>query len=223
VARFVALTGSSTAQAAFMLEATHGDMEQAVQMYLGEWLLHTHMACPVQQLPPCWPHCVGVLTASEPCPCELPACCLAYRQADSHQPAAPPRQPDGSGLRQRAAATNRTPAAAGGVGRGGAAAAGPAQPRRRGGPPGLLGLPIKLVASGIHVMSSVVQLTFSLAGMMGDKVLPASVMRAARGGWGPVPVLCPPRLGHGAPGFQLLFLSATQVTAYLVCCTHHPH
>jgi hypothetical protein len=42
-------------------------------------------------------------------------------------------------------------------------------------------LPFKLVASGIHVMSSVVQLTLSLAGMMGDKVLPASVMRAARG------------------------------------------
>jgi hypothetical protein len=36
VAQFVALTGSSTDQAAFMLEATHGNLEQAVQMYLGE-------------------------------------------------------------------------------------------------------------------------------------------------------------------------------------------
>lgn len=42
VARFMALTGSSTDQAAFMLEATHGNMEQAVQMYLGEWLVHTY-------------------------------------------------------------------------------------------------------------------------------------------------------------------------------------
>lgn len=37
VARFVALTGSSTDQAAFMLEATHGNFEQAVQMYFGKW------------------------------------------------------------------------------------------------------------------------------------------------------------------------------------------
>lgn len=36
VAQFVALTGSSTDTAAFMLEATHGNLEQAVQMYLGE-------------------------------------------------------------------------------------------------------------------------------------------------------------------------------------------
>ncbi len=36
VAQFVALTGSSTDQAAFMLEATQGNLEQAVQMYLGE-------------------------------------------------------------------------------------------------------------------------------------------------------------------------------------------
>lgn len=35
VARFVAVTGSSSDQAAFMLEATHGNFEQAVQMYLG--------------------------------------------------------------------------------------------------------------------------------------------------------------------------------------------
>lgn len=42
MARFMALTGSSTDQAAFMLEATHGNMEQAVQMYLGEWLVHTY-------------------------------------------------------------------------------------------------------------------------------------------------------------------------------------
>jgi hypothetical protein len=36
MARFVALTGSSTDQAAFMLEATHGNFEQAVQMYFGK-------------------------------------------------------------------------------------------------------------------------------------------------------------------------------------------
>lgn len=36
VAQFVALTGSTTDTAAFMLEATHGNLEQAVQMYLGE-------------------------------------------------------------------------------------------------------------------------------------------------------------------------------------------
>lgn len=37
VARFVAVTGSSRDQASFMLEATHGNFEQAVQMYLGTW------------------------------------------------------------------------------------------------------------------------------------------------------------------------------------------
>lgn len=33
--QFVQLTGSTTDQAAFMLEATHGNLEQAIQMYLG--------------------------------------------------------------------------------------------------------------------------------------------------------------------------------------------
>ena len=103
-------------------------------------------------------------------------------RADSHQPAAgpaPARAPaEATGLRRRGQA-----AAAGGQAGAAAAAGGPAQPwRQRGAPGGLLGLPFKLVASGVHVMSSVVQLTFTLAGMMGDKVLPASVMRAARGG-----------------------------------------
>lgn len=34
--QFCELTGASRDQAAFMLEATHGNLEQAVQMYLGE-------------------------------------------------------------------------------------------------------------------------------------------------------------------------------------------
>jgi hypothetical protein len=46
VARFVALTGSTADEAGFMLEATHGDLEQAVQMYYGT-------ALPCVAAPPC--------------------------------------------------------------------------------------------------------------------------------------------------------------------------
>lgn len=80
VAQFVALTGSSTDQAAFMLEATHGNLEQAVQMYLGELVSD----------PPC-PHSSPVATAhaSRPTtfnPMMHALYCLLH--APSRQPAA---------------------------------------------------------------------------------------------------------------------------------------
>jgi FAS-associated factor 2 len=171
VARFVQLTGSSTDQAAFMLEATHGDFERAVQMYFGK----------------CQATFLGCWLRAQSCTCLTGSHCCVVRmcvppQADSHQAPPPPRQPaqDASQLRRRpqAAPAAGTAAAAAGAGQ---HAAGPAQPRRQRGLPGLLGLPLKLLASGVHVMATVVQLTFGLAGTVGDKVLPASVMRAARG------------------------------------------
>ena len=45
----------------------------------------------------------------------------------------------------------------------------------------IFSLPLKLLATGLGVMASVVQLTCSVAAYVGDRVLPASVMRAARG------------------------------------------
>jgi hypothetical protein len=51
--------------------------------------------------------------------------------------------------------------------------------QRRG--PGLLGFPIKVLTAGINLMASVVHMTFSIAALVGDRVLPAAVMRSARG------------------------------------------
>lgn len=128
------------------------------------------------------PQCSAAATtnasaAAVPCAFVNPLVLLStqQQQADSHQPAAQPASDQQ--LRRRAGARPAAPQAAG------AAPGAAAQPARRArAPPGLLGLPFKLVASGIHVMASVVQLTMNLASIVGDRVLPAPVMRAARGG-----------------------------------------
>jgi hypothetical protein len=44
VARFVETTGCDTDQATFLLEATHGNFESAVQMYYGAWVATTNTA-----------------------------------------------------------------------------------------------------------------------------------------------------------------------------------
>jgi formylmethanofuran dehydrogenase subunit E len=46
VARFVETTGCDTDQASFLLEATHGNFESAVQMYYGMWLANQHSSTP---------------------------------------------------------------------------------------------------------------------------------------------------------------------------------
>jgi hypothetical protein len=46
----------------------------------------------------------------------------------------------------------------------------------------VLGFPIKVLTAGISMMASVVHMTFSIAAIVGDRVLPAAVMRSARGG-----------------------------------------
>lgn len=179
VARFVAVTGSSRDQASFMLEATHGNFEQAVQMYLGTWPLRLQLLqkLPTNKCRQITPPTTTHITQSTTLGVLLRVACICCPRADSHQPPAQQPQPAQADANLR----RRNQARPAGAGPGGPAAAGPAQHRRPRGSPGLLGLPFKLVASGMHVMASVVQLTFSLAGVLGDKVLPASVMRAARG------------------------------------------
>lgn len=87
--------------------------------------------------------------------------------ADSHPPAAAARTAHNRGAAQPAAAALQPPAAA------------PAA-RRRG--LSLFSLPLRLLTAGIGVVTSVVHLTFTAAGLVGDRLLPAAVMRAARGG-----------------------------------------
>uniref|UniRef100_A0A383V860 UBX domain-containing protein n=1 Tax=Tetradesmus obliquus TaxID=3088 RepID=A0A383V860_TETOB len=127
VARFVETTGCDADQATFLLEATHGNFEAAVQMYY-----ESHPS--------------------------------AHVAAGTHGTA-------------RAAATTPAAAAAAPAGRPAGQAA--AARQRRG--PGLLALPIKMLTAGINLMASVVHMTFSIAALVGDRVLPPAVMRGARG------------------------------------------
>jgi FAS-associated factor 2 len=120
VAQFVATTGCDADQAAFLLEASHGDYQAAVQMYYDS---HPSEAA----------------------------------RTSATQTAVPARPP-----------APAAPASAAAAGR-----------QRRGF--SILSLPLRLLATGIGVVTSVMQMTFTIASFVGDRVLPATVMQAARG------------------------------------------
>jgi FAS-associated factor 2 len=73
------------------------------------------------------------------------------------------------------------PPAPSAAGRGSARQQQQQQQQHAGGGGGLLALPMRLLVSGIRAMAAVVRLTMHIAAAVGDRVLPASIMRSARG------------------------------------------
>lgn len=172
VARFVGVCGCDPQQAQFMLEAANGSFDRAVQMFFGGYrMFRWQYSCPRPRMAPIMPPL---------CPLMMPL----------HDPHAAESHP-GSTAQSTAPAVPAPVAAA-------TAAGVPALPRPRAPgapqraaghtvPGGVLGLalrlPVLLLGTGWRLVAYVLRNSLLVANALGDRIMPAPVMRSARGEW----------------------------------------